>query len=211
MARRAGVGAKPPVPLRAEYDNTSFEFLTSVIILCVLLPVCGIFVSMNGPFLPPPPPVSVNAVLLTGGYFFDELIRQIDLSQQSIFSIQYQWKWNIHQRNSCVQRLGSTIARARSRNVEVNVLLHQEAPDRHLTVINRVTNDQLTRLGCHVKMYSPSQLLHAKVWIIDNERVFIGSHNVSSRSLTTNEECSVFITSVEFSRSVRSYFDLLWG
>ncbi len=166
---------------------------------------------MKPPFLPPPPPVTVSAVLLTGGFFYDELVRQIDASRLSICTIQYQWKWNIHQRNSCVQRLGAAISRARARNVDVSVILHQEAPDRHLSRINHVTSDQLARMGCHVKMFSASLLLHAKVWIVDGERVFIGSHNISTRSLTYNEECSVFITSIEFARGVRSYFDLLWG
>ena len=159
------------------------------------------------------PTVSFQAGVtpLSGGFFYDELIKSIENARLFILVAQYQWKWNIHQRHSHVQRLGAAIERARSRNVAVNVILHQESPSRHLSKINRVTGDQLARMGCQVKMYSPSVLLHAKIWVIDGRYSFIGSHNISTRSLCFNEEFSVKIDSVPVAKFVKDYFYTLWG
>lgn len=143
------------------------------------------------------------------GLFYDELINCIDNSRLKILTCQYQWKWNIHQRHSHVQRLGAAIERARARGVAVSVVLHREAPDRHLTKINRIAGDQLARMGCDVHHFSSSILLHAKLWTIDGRVSFVGSHNISTRSLTQNEEFSVKIVGVDFAREIEQYIGLL--
>jgi len=144
------------------------------------------------------------------GLFYDELVSSIDNARLKILTCQYQWKWNIHQRHSHVQRLGAAVQRAKARGVVVSVVLHQESPSRHLTRINRVSGDQLARMGCLVKHFSTSTLLHAKLWTIDGNVSFVGSHNISTRSLTQNEEFSVKIVSVEFAREIEKYLELLW-
>ncbi len=145
------------------------------------------------------------------GFFYDELIASIDNAKLFIDVVQYQWKWNIHERHSKIQQLGAAIGRARARGVEVSVILNQESPRRHLTVINRVSGDRLAEMGCSVKHCRPGALLHTKLWIIDGLLTFVGSHNLSTRSLTANEETSVLIRSVDVARSFKNYFDRLWG
>lgn len=146
---------------------------------------------------------------LLGQYFFDSLIDSIANSKLSVFAIQYQWKWNIHERSSRVQRLGAEIIKARSRGVEVNVILNQESPNRNLSVINRVTGDVLARAGCNVLLLRTTSLLHTKLWVIDSNLSFIGSHNISTRSLGVNEEFSVKIESKEFAVFSQQYFKTL--
>ncbi len=148
---------------------------------------------------------------LLNSYFCDELIKSIDLAKQTILSIQYQWKWNIHERHSKVQRLGASIIRAKNRNVKVKIILNTESPLRNLSKINSVTNDQLTRAGCEVRLIRTVSILHTKLWIFDTSETFIGSHNVSSRSLSSNEEVSVKIESREFALYMSRYFDNLWS
>jgi phosphatidylserine/phosphatidylglycerophosphate/cardiolipin synthase-like enzyme len=148
---------------------------------------------------------------LFGNYFYDELIKTIESATLSIYSIQYQWKWNTHERFSKIQMLGDAIRRARLRNVAVSVILNQESPRRHLSVINRVSGDKLGEYGCLVKHKKAGTLLHTKLWVIDNRYSFIGSHNISTRSLTCNEEVSVKIDSIEVARLMIEYFNRLWG
>ena len=148
---------------------------------------------------------------LTGSYFHDELTKQIDLSRTKIRSIQYQWKWNTHERHSRVQRLGACVARARSRNVMVEVILHEESPSKHLTRINSISGDALARLGCQIRHRRTAGLLHTKLWIIDNKLTFVGSHNISGRSLGLNEEVTVMIDSEPFASFMNTYFDNLWA
>lgn len=107
--------------------------------------------------------------------------------------------------------LGDAILRARKRDLAVKVILNQESPRRPLSVINRVTGDRLGEMGCQVKHLRPGALLHTKLWIIDGRWSFVGSHNISTRSLTANEEVSVKIDSTQMARVFKQYFERLWG
>jgi hypothetical protein len=163
--------------------------------------------------IPYPAPFQTNAEIfpLLGSYFFEELINCIAHSQISISAIQYQWKWNVHERNSRVQRLGVEIIKAQARGVKVSVILNQEAPNRNLSKINGVTSDMLARAGCEVRLIKTSSLIHTKMWVIDSEYSFVGSHNISTRSLGINEEFSVKIKSKEFAVFSQNYFRTLWN
>jgi phosphatidylserine/phosphatidylglycerophosphate/cardiolipin synthase-like enzyme len=159
-----------------------------------------------------PRPISFHVIAspLLGSYFYNELVSCIESSREFINVIQYQWKWNIHQRNSRVQCLGAAVIRARKRGVKVCVILNQESPRRNLAKINSITADQLARAGCEVKMLRTPSLLHTKLWLIDGKLTFIGSHNISTRSLAINEETSVKIEDISFTRFMTRYFDNLW-
>jgi len=95
--------------------------------------------------------------------------------------------------------------------VEVCAILNQESPRRNLAKINSITGDQLARAGCEVKLLRTASLLHTKLWIIDGLFTFVGSHNISTRSLAVNEETSVKINSKDYALFMLTYFDNLWG
>jgi phosphatidylserine/phosphatidylglycerophosphate/cardiolipin synthase-like enzyme len=165
--------------------------------------------SRENPFIPEQ--FQVEASPLTGSYFFNELITSINNAKYLIYSVQYQWKWNVHERFSRVQQLGTAIINAKKRNVEVKVILNQESPRRNISKINSITNDELSRSGVIVKMLRAYSLLHTKLWIIDGLESYIGSHNISGRSLGANEEVSVKIVNKEFAKYMLNYFDNLWN
>lgn len=170
----------------------------------------GILQEMEDNIFPMPLFFDVKIQPLIGAYFYNELIKSIDEAKLHIKSVQYQWKWNVHQRHSKVQQLGNAIERAQKRHIDINVVLNQESPLRNISKINMVTNNQLSNIGCNVKLLRTPSLLHTKLWIIDGQYTFIGSHNISGRSLTVNEEVSVKITSVQFAVFMTRYFINLW-
>lgn len=156
-------------------------------------------------------PFPVIASPLLGAVFYDELIKSIDNARSSILSVQYQWKWNVHERQSRVQCLGASVIRARARGLDVRVILNNESPMRNLSKINRVTGSALGNAGCLIKSLRTVSLVHTKLWIIDGLLTFLGSHNISTRSLTVNEETSVKIESTDFAKYMRKYFENLWA
>jgi hypothetical protein len=164
----------------------------------------------DNPF-PIPVPYKCDVTPLIGGYFYDELLKSIDDSKISIYCVQYQWKWNVHDRHSRVQRLGNSIIRAVNRNVDVNVILNLENPKANITRINQVSCNALVRGGVKAKLLKVSGLVHTKLWVLDTRFVFVGSHNISGRSLGINEEVSVKIDSVDMAKFMKEYFAVLWN
>jgi len=165
---------------------------------------------MEEPIFPQPIKYQADCFPLLGAYFFNEIIKQIDNAKIGIYSVQYQWKWNIYERHSKVQQLGDAIIRAKKRNVEIKVILNQESPNRNLSKINGITCNQLACAGVQVKMLRTPSLLHTKLWIFDSEYSVIGSHNISGRSLSINEEASVLIQDKHFAIFMQTYFNNLW-
>ena len=155
-------------------------------------------------------PFPVIASPLLGAAYYDELISSVDNARSSILVVQYQWKWNVHERRSRVQCLGASVIRARARGLDVRVILNNESPMRNLSKINRVTGNALGNAGCLIKNLRSVSLVHTKLWIIDGVLTFLGSHNISTRSLTVNEETSVKIESRDFAKYMQKYFENLW-
>jgi len=155
--------------------------------------------------------MNAEVMPLLGSYFFNELISMVRVSKVFVYAVQYQWKWNVHERFSKVQMLGSEIIKAQARGVDVRVILNQESPNRNLSKINGVTCDALARSGCSVRLLRTPSLLHTKLWIIDGVCSFVGSHNISGRSLSVNEEFSVKVMSKRFALFSKQYFETLWS
>lgn len=147
---------------------------------------------------------------LPGQAFIGKLIDSINAAKYSVDIIQYQWRSYPGKPDCKIQKLNRTIiARARA-GLKVRVLLNKEGRGAHLTAINLKTAGFLRDAGVSVKFTRSFPTTHAKLWIFDDDAVILGSHNLSNRSVTVNNEASALIksraTAVEFKR----YFNLLW-
>ncbi|MEM4546663.1 MAG: phospholipase D-like domain-containing protein, partial [Nitrososphaerota archaeon] len=58
---------------------------------------------------------------------------------------------------------------------------------------------------------SPTTTTHAKLIIIDNETVIIGSHNWTESALTRNHETSIMIQDKETATKLTNYFMRIWN
>lgn len=70
---------------------------------------------------------------------------------------------------------------------------------------------RLNENGIHVRMQAHTKPQHAKVIIIDDKILFVGSHNLTEGSLTNPFEISFAFTDPGLVKSFREYFDALWS
>jgi len=120
----------------------------------------------------------------------------------------------------------AAIQRAEERGVEIRLLTNSIQSNNHLTAHSAYRNHirQLMKFGADlhevradakdraIYMQGPvddKKLgLHAKVMVVDNEKVLIGSANLDSRSLRLNTEIGLVINSPAFARQVLEAFSL---
>jgi phosphatidylserine/phosphatidylglycerophosphate/cardiolipin synthase-like enzyme len=140
-------------------------------------------------------------------YFPDELKK----TKYSLDIIMYQWKWDKWEPLSLANKLTQTVIDLSRSGIKVRVLLNRDSPNSRLTVVNNETKKQLENAGCAVKMGFASIATHAKMWLLDDDVVCLGSHNISKRSLSSNVECSVLIESRQCNSELKRYFNLLWN
>lgn len=148
---------------------------------------------------------------LPGQTYFPILIDAIKNAQHTILTMQYQWNFYINQPENPVQQLNQALLNNIRSGLKCHVLLNKEGRGQHLTAINMKAQQYLIEAGAIVKLGKTFPITHAKMWLIDDDITIIGSHNLSGRSFTVNNEVSALINSRSINQELRRYFDTLWG
>lgn len=138
------------------------------------------------------------------------LVPLVNDATTSIDILMYEWKWYGHESAGKVQKLNHAICAAAHRKVAVRVLLNVESMGHAITKINTKTKGFLERAGCTVKFGQIGTATHAKMFIIDNRIMVLGSHNISKGAFTRNQEASIVVDGRKDIRDYRHYFKDLW-
>ena len=147
---------------------------------------------------------------LPGQSFIISLIEAINRAKYSIDIIQYEWYFYPGKPKCQIQELNrAVLARAES-GIKMRVILNKEGREQHLMVINMSTAKYLGEAGVKVKFGRTFPINHAKIWIFDDDEVILGSHNLSNRSVTVNNECSALIKARPVAVEYKRYFNSLW-
>ena len=148
---------------------------------------------------------------LPGQTFFKKLFDVVGAAKFSIDIIQYQWNFYISQPNNPVQQLNQLLLNKIRSGVKCRILLNKEGRGQHLMAINMKASRYLSEAGALVKFGHTFPITHAKLWLFDDDLSVLGSHNLSGRSFTVNNEVSVLINSRPVCNEYRRYFDVLWS
>lgn len=149
--------------------------------------------------------------VLFSGDLLPTLVTQIREAKESVWVVMFEWSWYPGQHTGTAQDINRELCIASKRGVKVRALLHNESIGRQLHRINRRTAQHLRESRVEVKWGNTGTPLHAKVWIFDQARVIIGSHNISVRSVRTNIECSVLCDVECEVKRIVEWFEGLWA
>ena len=148
---------------------------------------------------------------LPGQSYIKELIEAVHQAKFSIDVMQYQWNFYPGKSTSLIQQLNRTLIDRVLNGLKVRVLLNKEGRGSHLMAINMRASKYLSDAGASVKFGRSFPITHAKLWLFDDDIVILGSHNLSNRSVTVNNEASVLIKSRPVLMEYRRYFSILWN
>ena len=107
----------------------------------------------------------------------------------------------IYTQNISDFKLVGALAKVARKGVSVTILTSNKLRQKQL--------GYLTHAGVKIRM-SNGLYIHAKVFIIDNEKAIIGSINMTRASLNDNRELSVLTENREVVRQLRETFDSDW-
>jgi phosphatidylserine/phosphatidylglycerophosphate/cardiolipin synthase-like enzyme len=154
--------------------------------------------------------LQAEAQPILGDQYFPAIIDLIRNAKRSIDVLQYTWSWRQWERNNCITQITTEVMRAKQRGVTVRVVFNIESQNHAITHANQRTLKKIGSVGVESKTTRTTPTLHAKLIIVDNELVLLGSHNLSGRSLLSNYETSVIIRSVEVAKIYKDYFNIIW-
>lgn len=148
---------------------------------------------------------------LPGQAFIGSLIEAINRAKYSIDIIQYQWNFYPGNPRSQIQELNRTVLARAGSGIKMRILLNKEGRGQHLMAINMKASSFLSEAGISVKFGMSFPINHAKLWVFDDDEVILGSHNLSNRSVTVNNEVSALIKNREVAMEFKRYFNSLWS
>jgi len=145
-----------------------------------------------------------------GFHYPQKVTELINAASSKIDVLMYEWKWYGHESAGGVQKLNLAVVAAARRGVKVRCLLNTEAMGHAITKINSKTLSMLHRYGCDARMGQFGGVVHAKMMLIDDNILVIGSHNYTKSAFSRNQEASVIIKGREAIADYRNYFNDLW-
>jgi phosphatidylserine/phosphatidylglycerophosphate/cardiolipin synthase-like enzyme len=145
-----------------------------------------------------------------GGDFPAVVVPLFNAAGHKIDVLMYEWKWYTHEAAGGVEKFNLAIQAAARRGVKVRVLLNIESMGHAITKINSRTATYLQMAGCEVKFGQIGVATHAKMFIIDDRILVLGSHNISKGSFSRNQEASIVVEGGEAIRAYIDYFRILW-
>lgn len=143
-------------------------------------------------------PVWATTLVIDSAYT-DVAIQTIRAASIELRLCAYAWRWYENEPEIGIQRLNMELLRAVKRGVVVRCLVDTE-----------ILRAQMRARGFDVRAVHRRRMLHTKAICADNERLIIGSHNLTKRANTDNYEMSVLSTEFEVCTQFVEYFDKIW-
>ena len=137
--------------------------------------------------------------VIVGKDFPQKVIPLIDAAKKTIATIVYDWRWYSDDPGNAVQLFNQAIIRSVRRGVKVRAIAN-----------NDFIISTLNQNGIDAKKLNVQGLVHAKLMIIDDNVVILGSHNYTHNAFILNKEISVVLTDCENIDDFKNFFQALW-
>ena len=141
----------------------------------------------------------INDIII-GKQFPKKVIPLIESAKKSIKTVVFDWRWYPNDPGNAVQIFNQSIVRAVRRGVEVQAIVNNDS------ILNFLNEN-----GIIAKKLNITGLVHAKLMIIDDNIVIIGSHNYTHNAFVLNQEISVALIDCQNIVEFNLFFNSLWS
>lgn len=156
-----------------------------------------------------PYPENAEVIPIIGSEIFEALKEELGRTIMSVDTIQYEWNFYPFRPNSKMQTLNNLILGQIRKGIKYRIMLNQRSSGNSLPKINGNAAAILEQVGALIYRIPINQFCHAKLWIFDNQRVVLGSHNLSESSINSNIETSIIINNTKIALEYKQYFDAI--
>jgi len=136
---------------------------------------------------------------IIGKQFPKVVIPKIEEAKKSIKIVVFDWRWYPYDPANSVQIFNQSLVRASRRGIKIQAVAN---------------NDELIQIlksfDIHAKKVISKNLVHAKLMIIDEKIVIIGSHNYTQSAFTMNYEISAMFDDDETAKQFLDFFSSLF-
>lgn len=134
--------------------------------------------------------------ILIGRKYPKVLLDYLAKAQKSVDVLMYDWRWYPREIGSNIQKVNAQIIQLGIRGIKVRGLSN-----------NRLDSSLLLAPNVDIQRFVGSKTLHAKLVIIDEKYLFLGSHNFSKNAFDLNHEISFVTDDGEAVREALDHFN----
>ena len=151
-----------------------------------------------------------SIILLKSDNYFPTLRDSILSAQFSIQILLYQFNRYVGNSTSKVNLITHALLLAHQKGVSIQIILNSSFHSKQASQVNQSTVDFFRHQGISARLASPNLRIHAKVFIIDQSIIILGSHNLSERALSKNIEFSLYIQNKPLAQEITQLFNQIW-
>jgi len=178
-------------------------------VLWIALSFCALFAALSRPAAAgsAPPAPADSAVAVLNREYLPAVLDMIGDARRSVRIIQYEYV-----SYGAVREIEKAILAAARRGVSVRMLVDDSVR------ASRKNVEWLAKKGIDVKLDETREYrepgdrtTHAKMILVDHQRVMVGSTNFSDKSISDNNEANVRLDHPAAAKAAGAYFDELWN
>lgn len=148
-----------------------------------------------------------NVIPLIEADYFPYLYDKIAQANKSIQAIIYYSKIHHRRKNDDVSNLFHLLGRKHTSGIPVSVLFNMSSRKNFLTRANAEVATSLMSQGVLCRHSDTNRVSHVKLFLIDDNITFLGSHNLSTKAFHSNREISLCVESPQLHDKLRFYFN----
>lgn len=137
---------------------------------------------------------------IVGADYPKKVIPLLDNAKKNIDLISYDWRWYPNQPGHVVQQFNIALVNAVRRGVIVRA------------VVNRAELlPVLIKVGIQARVLKDHRTLHAKMLLVDDITLVLGSHNITRNAFGSNIETSLVVSVPDGEGRFKQFFNHLFG
>jgi len=189
------------------------DVLWALVIVFVLGVIIGYFIAVQvsqSPLQPSTRGILVpenNVLFLPDDAYYGNLTWYLDRANKSVYVVMYVVKYDTSQYNDPVNVILRKLVDLHKSGVNVKVVVDDETKNSYPETINYLVGN-----GVPIRLdESQGRTTHCKIVVIDDQYVFIGSHNWTESALKYNHETTLLVNSSELASQVEKYIESIWS
>jgi len=145
--------------------------------------------------------------LLIDNEFLTELKNQIKIAQKRIYAIIFLTYIHKNRKVDDSRDIRDMLVEAKKRGIDVRIIINRMLKRGLFKNQNSEFAKNLYSNGIVTVVTDTRRTTHAKVWLFDNDRVIIGSHNLTGSSLHSNREMSILVEDPSINNILAEYIE----
>lgn len=146
-------------------------------------------------------------LLVVDNQYLSQALALIELAKKEICISSFKLEINEKPRGRALKKFFDLLTAKMRAGVKVKILFNWHEDRRSVPKTNYYASTFLKNQGADVRYLQNNRCCHAKLLIVDREKVLLGSHNLSIRSCENNFELSYLIPDPETVAQVGAVFE----